>query len=227
MLAARDFKVQLLARLSAKLGVSVEAVRIDNDRVIISNKSISFEEACAEIGAEVTAIRSYGVFNPDSELDFHTFKGSPYPTYTYATQLAELEVDIETGKVNVKRYWAAHDAGRIVNPMGAEGQIEGGVVMGLGMALWEKIVRNGGFIQNPGMRDYLLPGAKDAPPEITSIFVENLDETGPFGAKGVAEASLIPVPAAVAAAIHDAVGIRLNHMPMEAQTILEELRRQA
>jgi xanthine dehydrogenase molybdopterin-binding subunit B len=81
--------------------------------------------------------------------------------------LAEVEVDTETGKVKVMRYWAARDPGRIANPMGAEGQIEGGVVMGLGMALWEKIVRDGGFVLNPGMRDYLLPGAKDAPPEIT------------------------------------------------------------
>ena len=90
-------------------------------------------------------------------------------------------------------------------PIGAEGQIEGGVVMGLGMALWEKVARDGGYIQNPGMRDYLLPGPKDVPREITTIFVENADDTGPYGAKGVAEASLIPVPAAVAAGVYDAV----------------------
>lgn len=227
MFAARDFKVQFIARLAGKLGLPVAAARIDNDRVIINNKPISFEEACTSIGADAANIRAYGVFNPDSQLDLVTFKGSPYPTYTYATQLAEVEVDTETGKVNVTRYWAAHDAGRIVNPIGAEGQIEGGVVMGLGMALWEKIVRNGGFIQNPGMRDYLLPGAKDAPPEITAIFIENADETGPYGAKGVAEPSLVPVPAAVGAAIYDAVGIRLNHLPMEAQSVLHELRHRA
>jgi CO/xanthine dehydrogenase Mo-binding subunit len=91
------------------------------------------------------------------------------------------------------------------------------------MALWEKIARDGGFIENPSMRDYLLPGAKDVPTEITTLFVENTDDTGPFGAKGVAEASLIPVPAAVAAALHDAVGIRLNSMPMEAEKIVETL----
>jgi CO/xanthine dehydrogenase Mo-binding subunit len=74
------------------------------------------------------------------------------------------------------------------------------------------------------MRDYLLPGTKDAPTEINTIFVENKDETGPFGAKGVAEASLIPVPAAVAAALHQAAGIRLNSMPMEAETIVRKLK---
>lgn len=223
MLAGRDFRKQFSELLAKKLDVQPDKVRIDNDRVVVNNVTLSFEDACAKLGKDVLQIRAYGVFNPDSELDFVTFKGNPYPTYTYATQLAEIELDTETGKVEVPRFWAAHDAGRIVNPMGAEGQIEGGVVMGLGMALWEKICRSGGFIQNPGMRDYLLPGAKDAPPEITTIFVENLDDTGPFGAKGVAEASLIPVPAAVAAALYDAAGIWLNSMPMEAETIVREL----
>jgi CO/xanthine dehydrogenase Mo-binding subunit len=222
MLAGRDFKKQFTALLAGRLNVAVEDIRIDNDRVIVKNRPISFEEACGQIADSVGQIKAYGVFNPDSELDFVTFRGDPYPTFTYATQLAEIEVDTETGKVEVPRFWAAHDAGRIVNPMGAEGQIEGGVVMGLGMALWEKLARSGGFVQNPSMRDYLLPGTKDSPSQITTIFVDNLDETGPFGAKGVAEASLIPVPAAIAAALHDALGIRLNAMPMEAETIANE-----
>jgi CO/xanthine dehydrogenase Mo-binding subunit len=223
LLAGRDFKKQFTALLAEKVGVPDKEIRIENDRVIVRNDVLRFEDACAKIGADVSKIKAYGVFNPDSQLDFVTFKGNPYPTYTYATQLAEIELDTDTGKVEVPRFWAAHDAGRIVNPMGAEGQIEGGVVMGLGMALWEKIARDGGFIENPSMRDYLLPGAKDVPTEITTLFVENTDDTGPFGAKGVAEASLIPVPAAVAAALHDAVGIRLNRMPMEAETIVETL----
>ncbi|MCC6949704.1 MAG: xanthine dehydrogenase family protein [Bradyrhizobiaceae bacterium] len=223
MLAGRDFRRQFSDLLAKKLDVTPENIRIDNDQVIVNNKPMRFEDACATLGSDVKQIMAYGVFNPDSELDFVTFKGNPYPTYTYATQLAEIEVDIDTGKIEVPRFWAAHDAGRIVNPMGAEGQIEGGVVMGLGMALWEKICRSDGYIQNPGMRDYLLPGAKDAPTEITTIFIDNEDETGPFGAKGVAEASLIPVPAAVAAALHDAAGIRLNAMPMEAETVVKKL----
>lgn len=224
LLAGRDFKRQFAELLGIRLGLPPENIRVDNDQVIVNNKPMSFEDACETIGDDVAGIKAYGVFNPDSQLDFVTFRGSPYPTFTYATQLAEIEVDTETGKIEVPRYWAAHDAGRIVNPMGAEGQIEGGVVMGLGMALWEKLCRSGGFVQNPSMRDYLLPGTKDVPSEITTIFVENSDETGPFGAKGVAEASLIPVPAAVAAALHQATGIRLNAMPMEAETIVQNLR---
>ena len=223
MMAGRDFKAQFIAMLAKKRGIPPDGVRLDNDHVIVNNNPMRFEEACAELGEEVSSIKAYGVFNPDSELDFVTFKGNPYPTYTYATQLAEVEIDVETGSISVPRYWAAHDAGRIVHPVGAEGQIQGGVVMGLGMALWEKVARDGGYIQNPGMRDYLLPGPKDVPREITTIFVENADDTGPYGAKGVAEASLIPVPAAVAAGVYDAVGVRLNRMPMEAETLADLL----
>jgi CO/xanthine dehydrogenase Mo-binding subunit len=223
LIAGRDFRTQFCAMLARMRGLAPENVRLDNDRVIIHNEPIAFEQACAELGETVRSIKAYGVFNPDTVLDFVTFRGNPYPTYTYATQLAEVEIDIETGCVQVPRYWAAHDAGRIINPIGAEGQIEGGVVMGLGMALWEKVVRSSGYVQNPSLRDYLLPGPKDVPTEITSIFVDNTDDTGPYGAKGLAEASLIPVPAAVAAAIHDAVGVRLNNLPMEAQLLAERL----
>ncbi len=155
-----------------------------------------------------------------------TFTGNPYPTYTYATHLVEVEVDEELGSVRPLRYWAAQDASVIVNPPAAEGQIEGGVVMGLGMALWEKVARQGGHTLNPHYRDYLLAGSRDAP-EITAIFVENHDRTGPFGAKGFAESTLVPTPAAVAAAIYDAVGVRPTRLPMESEAILELIRGRA
>lgn len=220
MMAGRDFNRKFCELAAKALGVPIEEVRLENDQVIARNESFAFEKVCALIGDALDTIKAYGVFNPDSQLDFVTFKGNPYPTYTYATQLAEVEVDTDTGKISVPRYWAAHDAGKIVNPIGAEGQIEGGVVMGLGMALWEKIVRRDGYVQNPGMRDYLLPGSKDVPTQIETIFVENNDETGPFGAKGVAEASLIPVPAAVAAGLHMATGVWARSMPMDSETVL-------
>ncbi|MBX9845860.1 MAG: molybdopterin-dependent oxidoreductase [Xanthobacteraceae bacterium] len=224
MMAGKNFNAKFCEMAAKALGVKPQEVRLENDKVIARNEIHSFEAVCARIGSDLKTLKAYGVFNPDSELDFVTFKGNPYPTYTYATQLAEVEVDIDTGKVSVPRYWAAHDAGRIVHPIGAEGQIEGGVVMGMGMALWEKVVRRDGYILNPGMRDYLLPGSKDAPSEIKTIFVDNSDETGPYGAKGVAEASLIPVPAAIAAAIHMATSVRPNSMPMDAELVLNLLR---
>ena len=92
--------------------------------------------------------------------------------------------------------------------------------MGIGQALWEKVVRENGTIMNPHYRDYLLPGAKDVPYDIECIFVDNQDRTGPYGAKGVAEVSMIPVPAAVASAITDAVGVRPARLPMESEYLL-------
>jgi CO/xanthine dehydrogenase Mo-binding subunit len=218
-LAGIEFRKQFTALAAEALQVPADRVELRDDHLIVNNKHMTFEETCRLIGPELRRIKAYGVFDPVAELDLKTFKGDTYPTYTFATHLAEVEVDRETGRVDTLGYWAAHDAGRIINPRAAEGQIEGGIVMGLGMALWEKLVRTGGYIQNPSMRDYLLPGIKDAPPKIRTIFVDNDDETGPFGAKGVAEASLIPVPAAVAAALYEAVGIRPYKLPMDSETV--------
>ncbi len=222
-LAGEEFRKQFAALAAAALQVPPDRVDLRDDHLVVNNELVSFEQACRLIGPEIGRVKAYGVFDPVAELDLKTFKGDTYPTYTYATHLAEIEVDTETGRVDAIGYWAAHDAGKIVNPMSAEGQIEGGIVMGLGMALWEKLVRSDGYIQNPSMRDYLLPGIKDVPTKIRTIFVDNTDETGPFGAKGVAEASLIPVPAAVAAAVHEAVGIRPNKLPMDAESVFHML----
>jgi CO/xanthine dehydrogenase Mo-binding subunit len=222
-LAGIEFRKQFAAVAAAVLKAPPDRVELRDDHLIVNNEHMSFEEACRRIGPEIDRVKAYGIFDPVAELDFKTFKGDTYPTYTYATHLAEAEVDTQTGRVAPLGYWAAHDAGKIVNPRSAEGQIEGGIVMGLGMALWEKLVRSGGYIQNPSLRDYLVPGIKDAPPTMRAIFVDNSDDTGPFGAKGVAEASLIPVPAAIAAAICEAVGIRPNKLPMDAESVLQLL----
>jgi CO/xanthine dehydrogenase Mo-binding subunit len=222
-LCGQDLRRRFERAVAARLGCAPESTRLANDEVTAGGRRLGFEEACRLLGEEIDQVTGYGKFDPDSGLDLKTFKGDPYPTYTYATHLAEVEIDEETGGIHVVRYWAAHDAGKIINPLSAEGQVEGGVVMGLGMALWERIVREDGRILNPNYLNYLLPGARDIPTEIKTIFVQNADRTGPFGAKGLAEASIIPVPAAVAAAIYDAVGVRLDRMPIGAELLLGRL----
>ena len=138
-------------------------MRRENDQVYAQNKNLTFENACQLIADEIDDICGYGKFAPKIEADILTFKGNPYAPYTFAPHLVETEVDEELGKVEVVKCWAAHDAGAIVNPIGTEGQIEGGVGMGIGQAFWEKLVRVDGVILNPNYRDYLLPGAKDVP----------------------------------------------------------------
>ncbi|MFO1281837.1 MAG: xanthine dehydrogenase family protein molybdopterin-binding subunit [Burkholderiales bacterium] len=219
LIAGRDFKARFEAALAELLGVARESVRLADDRVGVGRESMPFERACALLEDRVDSIAGYGKFDPPIEADILTFKGNPYATYTYATHLVEVEVDEELGQIDVKRCWTAHDAGTVVNPLGAEGQVEGGVAMGIGQALWERMVRKDGFIANPHYRDYLLPGAKDVPLEVQCLFVANQDRTGPYGARGVAEVSLIPIPAAIGSAVADATGVRPTHLPMDAQSV--------
>ena len=166
-------------------------------------------------------------FNPPTvPLDPETGQGKPFSTYVYATQIAEVEVDTETGWVDVLRVVAAHDCGRVINPMLVEGQIEGGVAMGIGYALTEEIVFRDGVQVNPNFTDYVMPTILDVPP-IEVIMVEKHDPTGPFGAKGVGEPTLVPTAAAILNAIYDAVGVRLYSLPATPEKVLRALQEQA
>lgn len=216
-LAGQDFKRQFEAAVAKRRDIAADQVRLENDQLVVRNEHLGFEDACRLIGDEIGQICGYGKFDPDIEIDILTFKGNPYPTYVYGTHLVEIEIDEELGQLNVVRCWCAHDAGTIVNPTGVEGQIEGGVAMGMGQALWEKVVRDNGHIMNPHYRDYLLPGPMDVPLQIESILIDNKDRTGPYGAKGIAEVSLIPIPAAIAGAVANATGARPDRLPMEAE----------
>ena len=134
-----------------------------------------------------------------------------------------MEVDTETGYVNLVNYVAAHDVGRAINPQTTEGQIQGGVAQGLGWALMENMVTEKGKIMNPNFRDYVIPGPLDLPP-IKPLLVEPVEPNGPFGAKGIEEPALNPVPAAVANAIYNAVGVRITELPISPEKILRALK---
>lgn len=208
----------LLKAAATAYGVGENEVRLEGDRLLVRNEALPLEDVCRRI--DVASLTAEGICDPLVELDFKTGTGEVYPCYAFGTHLAEIELDDETGQVHVSDYWAAHDAGKVINPVAAEGQVEGGIVMGLGMALWEKVARADGYILNPSYRDYLLPGARDVPP-IKALFVENAEPTGPFGAKGIAEPCIVATPAAVGAAIHDAAGVVPHRLPMEAETIAD------
>lgn len=183
----------------------------------------------ADVARKAEAVRGRpaigaGSYNPPTTfLDPETGHGKPYNTYVYAAQTAEVEVDTETGEVRVLRLTAAHDCGRAVNPLLIEGQIEGGLAMGLGYALSEEMVTVEGRVLNTTFADYLIPTAVDVPP-MTVAIVEQPDPTGPFGAKGVGEPSLLPTAPAIVNAIYDAVGIRLRELPVTAERVLAALR---
>ncbi len=162
-------------------------------------------------------------YDPPTEPQDERYVGNISAAYGFGAHVAEVEVDVETGLVSVLRLWCAHDVGRALNPAGVEGQVLGGAVMGLGLALTEELGIADGHVQQPSPREYGVLTALGVPPIDVSL-VETIDPEGPFGAKGVGEAGVIPVAAAVANAVADAVGVRPRSYPMAPWKMLEWLR---
>jgi CO/xanthine dehydrogenase Mo-binding subunit len=154
------------------------------------------------------------VWNPETGL------GDAYYVYSYGTQIVEVAVDMVTGKVIVLNVTAAHDVGKAINPHQIEQQVEGGVVQGIGYALYEKFLINKGKILSDTCATYTIPTALDTPPRIKTIIVESASKDGPFGAKGVGEPPIIPTAAAVANAVSNALGKRITKIPITPEDIL-------
>ncbi|MFQ5858626.1 MAG: xanthine dehydrogenase family protein molybdopterin-binding subunit [Anaerolineae bacterium] len=152
------------------------------------------------------------------DVDPETSQGDAYATYGWATQLAEVEVDTETGHVKVLRIVSATDAGKAINPVAVEGQIQGGAAMGIGYALYEQHIMEGGIPRTGSLAFYLVPTSMDVP-EIECEIVEVADPKGPFGAKGVAEPATIPTTPAILNAIFDAVGVRITETPATPERV--------
>mgnify|MGYP002638660058 FL=1 len=142
---------------------------------------------------------------------------------SFATHLAEVEVDPESGRVELINFYAAHDSGKVINPLLAEGQIEGGAVMGFGWALTEELKFDNGRILNPNFHDYKLFSIKDIP-QITPILVETCDPNGPFGAKGLGECAMVPTAPAILNAIYDAVGVRICDLPATSEKVFNHIK---
>lgn len=153
-----------------------------------------------------------------------TVKGVPFPqigAYSFACVIVETLTDEVSGKTEVERAWSAVDVGRAINPGSVEGQIDGGFVQGMGFALCEEMVWDGPRLANPTLLDYKVPTTLDTPYEMYPIIVEQAEADGPFGAKGVGEVPLVPVPAAIANAVADALGGRhLRRLPMTPERVL-------
>jgi len=162
-----------------------------------------------------------GYYDPYvTPLDPETGQGIPYATYAYGCQMVDLQVDAATGEVTVSRIVAAHDCGKAINPKNVEGQIAGGALMGMGYALMEEYVPG----RTRKMRDYFIPSVKDIP-EMVPIIVEDPEPTGPFGAKGVGEPTLVPTAAAIVNALEHALGERIYQLPASLERVMELLTR--
>jgi CO/xanthine dehydrogenase Mo-binding subunit/aerobic-type carbon monoxide dehydrogenase small subunit (CoxS/CutS family) len=214
--AAKSLKEALVTVASGALGVAPDAVVLEGGVATVAgdeHRRLTLRELAGEL-------RRRGL--PQKYEATHVFEKSEAgqgPVYTYTGQLVELDVNTETGAVKVRDVTYVGDPGKVINPLIYEGQVEGGVVMGLGFALTEEFVPG----EITGLKQYGLPLIKDSPARITSMYVENPVEGGPFGAKGAAESTAAAGMAAVANAIADATGKRLFELPARPDRVLRAL----
>jgi xanthine dehydrogenase molybdenum-binding subunit len=226
--AARKAKAKILATAAGKFGLAADALDL-RDGCVVEKES---NKKLIEIGklirslhfsdkAELVMTTHY--YEPPSQKQDKEYRGDVSAAYAWATQVVEVEVDTDTGIVKLLKVTGAHDVGRVINRLGIEGQIEGGVVMGQGYALTENLIVENGVVRNPNFRDYKLVTAPEIP-EIDVSFIETMDGEGPQGAKGVGEAPAICVAAAVANAIHNATGVRITALPFTPENVYRALR---
>jgi CO/xanthine dehydrogenase Mo-binding subunit/aerobic-type carbon monoxide dehydrogenase small subunit (CoxS/CutS family) len=208
----------LRAKLLLIAGASDEAhLELDGPHLVAHDRGATTKldlRALDAGGEELVAVASATYDPPTTSLD-EDGQGEPYAQFGYGAHLAEVDVDLELGTVSPRRITAAHDVGRAVNPTLLEGQIEGGVAQGIGLALMEEFVPGG----NENLHDYLIPTIGDVP-EVVSILIESGDPVGPYGAKGIGEHSLIPTAPAILNAIRDAVGAGVRRLPATPDRVL-------
>jgi len=223
---ARD----ILAKAAGeKLGVPPERLGFADRRVFdveSPERGLTFPEAVVLAEAKFGTLGTVGSYTPPPSAG--TYKGAgvgPSPAYSYSAAVVELDVDQETGWIRVERVHLAHDVGQCINPVLVVGQIEGSVYMGLGEALMEEQVfraNRNGVHKAPSMLEYKSLTTMEMP-EVVSYIVEDPDPNGPFGAKEVGQGPLLPIAPAVVNAVHDAVGVRIDEIPVTPEKVLKAL----
>jgi CO/xanthine dehydrogenase Mo-binding subunit len=223
-LAAQNAKTILCQIASAQLGVKAEELSLKDGMVFIRDnpdKQISVSQALK--AHYMQGVSAVGNFIPRTvSLDPECGLGSPCGTYAYAGGVAEVEVDMQTGQIFVEKLINIVDVGKAINPQSVEGQIEGGISMGIGYAIFEEIKTDAGRITNPDFTDYKIPTAMDAN-HLSARIIEVPEPSGPFDAKGFSEVTVTPVAAAILNAIRSATGLQILELPASQETVLKML----
>jgi len=226
--AAVRLRDQVLAAIADETGQPVRGLRMESGAIVGPDTRVPLAHAlqvCRRRNVPIEALGSF--FGPKGREVTRDLEGDRiFPDFTFGTHLADVEVDLDTGQVEILRYIAAHDVGRAINPMSVEGQIAGAVVQGLGQALLEEVVVIDGVNMTPGLFQYLIPTASDVP-DIESIILESGEGLGPFGARGIGEPPIGPPIAVIPAAIADAVGARPTQLPVTPERVLDAVARGA
>ena len=228
--AALTIRNTIVSVAAEHLGVAEDSVEIVDGIVSgqgYAGKSVTFAQAVVLAESKGRALYASGGYTPPKLGGKYRGAGvGPSPAYSFGAHAAEVEVDEETGIVTVLRLVAAHDLGRTLNPLAAEGQVEGAVANGLGEVLMENHSNtDGGQLSSPSLLEYKIPTMLDLP-DIEPILVESIDPEGPFGAKECGEGSLGPSIPAVVNAIYDAVGIWLHDAPITPEAVLAALKKE-
>jgi CO/xanthine dehydrogenase Mo-binding subunit len=224
-IAAQDVRQQLAALAGALFGVPAQDVIVENQTVRSKDnpsQALSYRSFLIKhFGTKGANLFGRG-FVKTNVTDEHGEHATSAFWFAGAGA-AEVEVDLETGQVQVIRYATSADVGKALNPLGCRQQLEGAAITGIGQALLEQMVYQDGLLINPNFLDYNLPRFLDVPKEIITILIERPHPDGPFGAKGVGETGLIPVAPAIANAVEDAAGVRVKDLPITSEKVLKLL----
>ena len=236
--AAERAKALLAGPAAAKLGVSERRIAFAGRRVFdVEHPEDGMDFADAVVLAETAhgTLGTTGSYTPPRSPGKYRGSGvGPSAAYSYSAAVVEVEVNPDTGWITVPKVWIGHDIGRVLNPVLARGQVEGGVYMGLGEALMEEQVfrrlphqLSGALVHKiPSMLEYKSPTSLEMP-EVVTYFIEDADPNGPFGAKEVGQGPLLPIMPAVANAVFDAVGVRVDEVPITPEAVLKGLEAKA
>lgn len=221
--AASELRATLVAQTAELLNVPADAVELADGMASArgdAQKNLSFQElavACARAHRSRSAFVIYQA--PAGQvMDFETGQGKVFPDFTFGSQAVEIEVDGDTGEVQVLKVTACYDVGKAINRNSVEGQIEGGVAMGIGYALLEEDQVAAGLTLTPNLMTYLIPTALDVP-DVTAIVLESGEGMGPWGARGIGEPAIVPTAPAIANAVFDAVGVRPTRLPITPERL--------
>lgn len=229
LLGARDAKQQILEIVAKDNNLNIDDLDIRAEQVIVKKdgrRVMTFDKALElcyafKYGKQIIGRGSY---NPKTTpIDFRTGEGNVSGSYGFEAQIAEVEVDTDTGEIRLLELWDAHDIGKAINPQSVEAQIEGSLAMGIGYTFYEDLRFKNGRVLNPNFAGYRVPRSIGIP-KMNTIMVETIDPEGPFGAKGMGEASLLPTAAAIANAVEDAIGVRIKELPLTPEKIIKALK---
>jgi CO/xanthine dehydrogenase Mo-binding subunit len=212
--AAQAARQELIAFAARRLEWPAESIELSGDtlRSTTLNETVRWQDLLAETNQAVTSGRKTQMSGLGEMAHITGFNA----------QIAEVEVDPDTGEIRLLNFVSAHDVGRILNPLGHQGQINGSIVAGIGYALMEEMRVEDGRVTNLSLGDYKLPTARDLPP-LTTVLVESEHGVGPYNIKAIGEGPTAPVAPAIANAVFDACGVRLRELPLTAEKVYREL----